>query len=127
MDKLLSLGLVISVVVGLALTFTMAIYSDNFAQNHPETMFENIQIFDVTENSAVLVSFTQVSLVCEVGYAESINDFSAPKIVTHDSVPHTEHIVQVTDLAPNTEYEYVFFGEYDGEKFLSEKETFTTL
>lgn len=127
MDKLLLVGLVISVVMGLTLTFTMATYSDNFTQNHPEITFENIQTLDVTENSAVLASFTQIPLVCEVGYAESKNDFSAPKIITHDAVPHTEHTVQVTDLTSNTEYVYVFFGEYNGEKLLSEKNTFTTL
>ena len=100
-------------------------YSDSDIQS--EQVFERIMTIDIHEQSTVVYSFTQTPMICDVEYMTIKNNSSETLAFSHSSVPHQAHIVKITHLLPNTEYEYRFVGELDEEKIYSEKTYFKTL
>ncbi|WP_148680146.1 hypothetical protein [Nitrosopumilus maritimus] len=103
----------------------VTVYSDSHVQT--EMTFEQIMAIDVHENSVVVYAQTEIPVVCEVEYALNGDGFSNSMIVSHDSVPHTGHIVKIPELLLNTEYEYRYIGEISEEKITSEISSFTTI
>ena len=106
-------------------TTPVTVYSDSDVQT--EVTFKQIMAIDIHENSVVVYAQTEIPVVCEVEYALSGDGFSNSLMVTHDSVPHTGHIVKIPELSSNTEYEYRYSGDISGEKITSEISSFTTI
>jgi len=114
------LGIV--VVVNLVIDYDKAVSTEQFEKID----FSNIRVIAITGNSAMAVGTTSIAANCEVEYGiygkltnvASDNDMM--------NMVHTEHLVTLLDLKPNTEYTYKFKASLDGEIFYSEPDTFIT-
>ncbi len=125
MDKAVLLGISIVMGVGMIMLTPNAAYSDFDPQS--EKVFEHIMTIDIHDQSTVVYSYTENPMICDVEYLAIENSSSEPLVFSHSSVPHQAHIVKITNLLSNTEYEYRFVGELNEEKIYSEKTYFMTL
>lgn len=107
------------------------ISTDNFAYPSSDStqnnVFENLMTIDIHDQSAILVAFTAIPLVCEIEYDLAGNNLSESIMVLHEKEPHTAHIVKISELLSETEYEYRFMSDVENEKSYSKIMSFKTL
>ena len=125
MDKAVLLGISMVISAGIIMLSPNVAYPDSDIQS--EKVFEHIMTIDIHDQSTVVYSYTETPILCDVEYVATENSSSEPLVFSHSSIPHKAHIVKLTNLLPNTEYEYQFIGELDEEKIYSEKTYFRTL
>jgi len=125
MNKVTLLGISIVISVGIIVLAPNTAYSDSDIQS--EQVFEHIMAIDIHDQSTVVYSYTENPMICDVEYLPTENNSSETLVFSHSSVPHQAHIVKITNLLSNTEYEYQFVGELNEEKIYSEKMYFKTL
>lgn len=125
MNKVTLLGISIVISVGIIVLAPNTAYSDSDIQS--EQAFEHIMAIDIHDQSTVVYSYTENPMICDVEYIPTENNSSETLVFSHSSVPHQAHIVKITNLLSNTEYEYQFVGELNEEKIYSEKMYFKTL
>ena len=123
MNKSILLGISLAIGAGIIMINPIAAS----ASSDTDVVFEHVMAIDIHEESTVVYSSTDTPVVCKVEYAATGNGFSEPLVVTHDSDPHTGHIVKIPELMPNTEYEYRFTAQMDEQKIYSEEKSFTTI
>lgn len=90
-------------------------------------VFSNINAVDITQNSVTIVSNTSVPVICEVEFAEYKEDPIFVSDMNVNNGPHTEHRILISDLKPDTRYNYRFQTNYADSDFLTDIRTFTTL
>ena len=125
MNKVALLGISIVFSIGTIMLASNMAYSDSDTQS--EQIFEHIMTIDIHDQSTVVYSYTETPVICDVEYAATENGSTESLVFSHSSTPHQAHIVKLTDLQPNTEYEYRFVGELNEEKIYSEKTYFRTI
>ena len=125
MDKTVLLGISMALSAGIIMLTPNVAYPDSDIQS--EQVFERIMAIDIHDQSTVVYSYTETPMICDVEYVATEDSFSEPLVFSHSSIPHQAHIVKLTDLLPNTEYEYRFVGELNEEKIYSEKVYFRTI
>ncbi|GEM_PF-3473459 len=89
--------------------------------------FSNIMITEITATSATIEGTTNKDVNCQVEYGtDDLFQFSASDRMMKMDKPHTEHKVTISELVPNTAYNYRFKATLNGETFYSDSKTFTT-
>jgi len=89
-------------------------------------VFSNIESIGITQNSVTLVGKTSVPVICEIEFAEYLEDPIFVSDVDVKNNPHTEHSVTIYDLNPDSTYNYRFQTNFDNKDFYSNIRTFTT-
>ena len=90
--------------------------------------FSNIRLTNLTPTSVTIVGTTNISVNCQVEYGtnmEFINTASDNAMMSMN-MPHETHMVLITELAPNTSYDYRFKATYNDQTFYSDVKSFTT-
>jgi len=129
--------IIILVLVGIALSLLIAksyIDESNSAtqQNSVDTstfvLYSEIQSTDITDREVFLVSTTSIPVNCEVSlYSKNLRGPIFFSDRYEKGEPHTEHSVMAYDLDSSSEYDYQFRADFDGQTFISDVRTFTTL
>lgn len=114
-------------ILGIAVTVTML---DSLKESQDmeelEVDFSGIRIADVSQTDALVVGTTSLPVKCQVEYGvNGMFDNTASDSEMMD-MSHTEHLVRISSLEPNTEYQYRFKAELDGRTFYSDVKQFTT-
>ena len=123
MNKTILIGLSLAIGAGIIMINPITVN----ASSDTDVVFEHIMAIDIHEESTVVYSSTDIPVVCKIEYAKTVDGFSEPLVVTHNSSPHTGHIVKIPELMPNTEYEYRFTAQIDEQEIYSEEKSFTTI
>ena len=89
--------------------------------------FSNIQLIQISETVATVKGFTDKAVFCQVEYGPvgSFTD-SASDIGDMMNMMHNEHEITITDLQPQTTYNYRFKAMVNDQTFYSETKTFMT-
>ena len=90
-------------------------------------VFSNVESIDITQNSVMIVGETSVPVICEIEFAEYLGDPIFVSDVDEKNDPHTQHSVTISDLNPETRYNYQFQANFDNKDFYSNIRTFATL
>jgi len=90
-------------------------------------VFSNIESIDITQNSVTLVGETSVPVICKIEFAEYLGDPIFVSDVDEKNNPHLQHSVTISDLNPETRYNYQFQANFDNKDFYSNIRTFATL
>ena len=89
--------------------------------------FSNIQVMQITNSSVVVKGNTDKAVICQVEYGTN-NMFT--NIATDDmdmmNMEHYKHEIVISELKPNTEYNYRFKATIDEQTFYSEPKVFMT-
>lgn len=88
--------------------------------------FSNINHNNITQNSVTLVAKTSVPVICKIEYAEYLQDAEFASDVDVNNYPHLKHSVTLSELRPDTRYNYRFQAEYENTQFYSNIRTFNT-
>lgn len=88
--------------------------------------FDNIRVSNISSNEVTIVGSTAIPVNCNIEYGTNGN---FPNIASDNDamkMPHTEHFVIISDLDPNTKYNYRFAVEYDSQMYRSNIGVFQT-
>jgi len=88
--------------------------------------FSNIRVTAITGNSAIVIGTTSIATYCEVEYGIDGKFSNVASDSDMMDMPHTEHLVTILDLKPDTEYTYRFKAVLDGQIFYSDPNFFVT-
>jgi len=88
--------------------------------------FSNIMITEITATTATIEGTTDKDVNCLEYGTDNLFPLSASDRKMKMDMPHTEHKVTLSGLAPNTTYNYRFKATLNGETFYSDTKTFTT-
>ena len=116
-------------VVLVAIFFIIINNADNpasFKSLFPPLVFDNIQVASTTENSAIVVVTTNKAVDCTVEYGTNEQFTNTASDSDMMNMLHTEHLVTITDLEPNTIYDYRFKVTFEGEDYYSKIKSFVT-
>ncbi len=90
--------------------------------------FSNIRITNLTPTSVTIVSTTDIAVNCKVEYGvdgELVNTASDSTMMNM-GMPHETHMVLITELTPNTDYDFRFKAMLDEQTFYSNVKSFMT-
>ncbi len=90
--------------------------------------FSNIRLTNLTPTSVTIVGTTNTAVNCQVEYGvngELVNTASDSAMMSMN-MPHETHIVLITDLVPNTDYDFRFKAMLDEQIFYSNIKSFMT-
>ncbi len=116
-------------VVLVAIFFIIINNADNpasFKSPFRPLTFDNIQVTSTTENSAIVVGTTSKAVDCAVEYGTNEQFTNTASDSDMMNMLHTEHMVTITDLEPNTIYDYRFKVTFEGEDYYSKIKSFVT-
>ncbi len=89
--------------------------------------FSNIQVTQISETSATITGYTDQPVFCQVEYGvDGLFTNSASDGMDMMEMLHYKHEVIISDLEPNTTYNYKFKATADDQIFYSDTETLTT-
>lgn len=120
---------VITIVVAAAIISyaVLATLSFNDSASSSPVEFDNIRVMKITQKSATIIGTTTIPVDCQVAYGigdQLINTASDSDMMEG---PHTEHLVVLSGLTPNTEYSYKLVAKANGKTYFSDLKTFVTL
>lgn len=100
----------------------------NMESEKEDIDFSNIRLTNLTPTSVTIVGTTNSPVNCQVEYGingEFTNTASDNTMMNMD-MPHETHMVLITDLTPNTNYDFRFKATYGEQSFYSDVKSFTT-
>jgi len=117
-----------AVIAGALISFIVLVNIDSydFSTLSSPVGFDNIQVTRITENSATVVGTTLVPVDCQVAYGIGVDLYRTASDNDRMGMPHTEHLIVLSDLEPDTEYYYQFMATLDGENYFSDVKTMVT-
>jgi len=90
--------------------------------------FSNIRLTNLTPTSVTVVGTTNIAVNCQVEYGVDMEftNTASDSAMMNMGMPHETHMVLVTDLTPNTNYDFRFKATLDDQIFYSNVKSFTT-
>lgn len=90
--------------------------------------FSNIRLTNLTPTSVTIVGTTNIPVNCQVEYGTNMKftNTASDDAMMSMNMPHETHMVLITDLTPNTSYDYRFKATSGEQTFYSQVKSFTT-
>lgn len=90
--------------------------------------FSNIRLTNLTPTSVTIVGTTNIAANCQVEYGLNMKftNTASDSTMGNMDMPHETHMVLITELTPNTSYDYRFKATYGEQIFYSDVKSFTT-
>ena len=90
--------------------------------------FSNIRLTNLTPTSVSIVGTTNIAVNCQVEYGigGEFTNKASDNAMMNMNMPHETHMVLITDLTPNTNYDFRFKAIVDDQTFYSDIKSFVT-
>lgn len=118
---------IIVIIAAIASYFILINIDDyNFATLTSPVGFEDIEVASISSNNVIIIGTTAVPVNCNVEYGTNGNFPNSESDNNTMNMPHTEHSVEISNLEPNTKYNYRFVVEYENKTYRSDVGIFQT-
>jgi len=90
--------------------------------------FSNIRLTNLTPTSVTIVGTTNIAVNCQVEYGVDgeFTNTASDNAMMNMNMPHETHMVLISELTPNTNYDFRFKATNGNQTFYSDNKSFTT-